>query len=374
MGAEILNYLRIIAKRWWVILIIMVVTLAVIAYNSLTAKPIYRAYVKLQVIAPESQEVSLFSQTTPVGSREAVVAVELQFDAALRSAYVAWQTIADLNLGISAGELLNGLTLFADGEFLHVTFVAENPMLVESIATAHVENAFKYYAQMRSKPSTVALQFIQQQLTEELKALSSAGNAMLQFKLDHNLDSLPREITAIQDQLRGLRLEKDKLATERAKVEAVSAKYIEEAGKTGSTESAVNYQHQAAAQDAISAGIRAQEAAYEKLIQQQESVLQELLKLITEYDDLSRAHARIQSNYAFLADKENEARLKQSQATNVSFIQVIEPARMPDRPAPSRTPKSVAVGAIVSLIVGIIVAFVLEFLSSLRSPAKKEST
>jgi uncharacterized protein involved in exopolysaccharide biosynthesis len=374
MGAEILNYFRIIAKRWWVILIIMVATLGVITYNSLTAKPVYRAYVKLQVIAPESQEVTLFSQTTPVGSREAVVAVQQQFDAALRSAYVAWQTIADLNLGISAGELLNGLTLYADGEFLNVTFVAENPMLVESIATAHVENAFTYYAQMRSKPSSVALQFIQEQLTEELKALSSAGNAMLQFKLGHNLDSLPREITAIQDQLRGLRLEKDKLAIERASVEAVSAKYIEEAGKTGSTETAVNYQRQAITQDAIAAGIRAQEAEYEKLILQQESALQELLKLITEYDELSRTYTRIQSNYAFLADKENEARLKQSQATNVSFIQVIEPARMPDRPAPSRTPRMLAVGGIVSLILGIIVAFVLEFLSSLRAPAKKEST
>lgn len=373
MAAEILTYLRIILKRWWLILLILIVTTGVIMFNSLTAKPVYRAYVKLQVIAPESQEVSLFSASRPTGTQEQIVAVQQQFDAALRSGSVAWQTINDLNLGIAAGDLLNGLTVFADGEFLNVTFVADNPMLVESIATAHVENAFQYYGQLRSKPATVALQFIQQQLTEQDKVLAAAGDAVLQFKINHNVDSLLREITAVQDQLRGLRLERAKLATEREKDQAISLKYTEEATKTGSTESAVNYQRLAVSQDAIVAGIRAQEAEYDKLIAQQESDFVELLKLTTEYEGLLRALTRVQSNYNFLSDKENEARLKQSQATDVSFIQIIEPARMPDRPAPSRTPKMLMVGGIVSLIAGVILAFILEFISSLRAPGRKET-
>jgi uncharacterized protein involved in exopolysaccharide biosynthesis len=250
---------------------------------------------------------------------------------------------------------------------------AENPMLVESIATNHVENAFKYYAQMRSKPATVALQFIQEQLSEEEKSLATAGNALLEFKIGHDVDSLTREITAVQDQLRGLRMEKAKLGTEREKAQGISAKYVEEATKTGSTESAVNYQRLAVAQDAIVAGIRAQEVEYDKLIAQQQASLGELLKLTTDYDSLLRNVTRIQSNFNFLSDKENEARLKQSQANNVSFVQIIEPARMPDRPAPSRTPKMLAVGAIASVIAGMILAFVLEFISSLRAPSKREN-
>ena len=373
MGSELVTYFRIVLKRWWLILLILIATSSVILYSSFTAKPVYRAYVKLQVIAPESQEVSLFSQTRSASSQEEIVAVERQFDAALRSAYVAWQTIADLNLGISAGELLNGLTIYADGEFLNVTFVAENPMLVESIATAHVQNAFNYYAQMRSKPSSVALEFIQEQLAEELKALSSAGDAALQFKINHNLDSLPREISAIQDQLRVLRLERSKLALERAKAEGISATYMEEAAKATQADVAGNYQRMAFAQDVVVAGIRAEELEYDALIGQQESTLEELLRLTTEYDDLMRALSRVQANYSFLADKENEAKLKQSQAMNVSFVQIIEPARMPDRPAPSQTPRMLAVGVIVSLLAGIILAFVLEFISSLRAPPRKES-
>jgi len=371
--AEILTYLRIVGKRWWLILLILIVTTAVITFKAQTAKPVYRAYIKLQVIAPEPQEVSLFAQARPTGSSEEIVAVQQQFDAALRSAYVAWQTIADLNLGISDAELLNGLTVFADGEFLHVTFVADNPMLVEAIATKHVENAFDYYAQTRAKPSTVALQFIQQQLAEEDKALAAAQTAVLQFKINHDVDSLPREITAIQDQLRQLRLERAKLIIEREGAQAVATQYVEEAAKTGSTEAAVNYQRLAAGQDAVIAGIRAKETEYDRLVAQQEAELVDWLKLTTEYDSLLRAVSRVQSNYNFLSDKENEARLKRSQATNVSFIQIIEPARMPDRPAPSSTPKMLMVGALVSLIGGTILAFILEFLSILRVPARQES-
>ena len=51
MGTEILTYFRIIKKRWWLILLILIVTTAVILLNSLRAKPVYRAYVKLQVIS-----------------------------------------------------------------------------------------------------------------------------------------------------------------------------------------------------------------------------------------------------------------------------------------------------------------------------------
>lgn len=374
MAAEILTYLRIIRKRWWLIVLLFVATTAAILVFSLREKPVYRAYVKLQVIAPESQEVSLFSTIRTVGTQEEIVGVQVQFDAALHSYYVAWQTINDLNLGISAAELLEGLTVTAEEEFLNATFTADNPMDVEAIATRHVENAFKYYAQLRAKSSTVALQFIQQQLSDEEKALATAQGELLTFKVTHNLDSLPDEVFAIQNQVRQLQLERAKLVVERQSAEAVAAKYREEAAKADPKNPTVDYATLAIGEDISIAGIRAEEAQYDELIEEQKAKLEELLKLTVDNDALVRAVSRIQSNYNFLADKENEARLKQSQATNVSFIQIVEPARMPDQPAPSRTPKMLAVGVVLSLIAGIMLAFVLEFLSLLFASAQKGSS
>jgi len=375
MAAETLTYLRIIKKRWWLILLLFVATIGVILYSSLREKPVYRAYVKLQVIAAESQEVSLFSTIRSTGTDEEIVAVQVQFDAALHSYYVAWQTINDLSLGISAAELLEGLTVVAEEDFLNVTFTADNPMEVEAIATRHVENAFKYYAQLRAKSATVTLEFIQEQLSDEEKALATAQSELLSFKVDHNLDSLPREISAIQDQVRQLHLERAKLVAEREEMEVVAAKYKEEAAKADPETSPVDYASKAIAEDIAIAGRRAKEAQYDELIAEQKARLEDLLKLTTGYQALVRTAGRIESNYNFLADKENEARLKQTQANNVSFIQIVEPARMPDQPAASRTPKLLAIGVVLSLIAGVILTFVLEFLSLLFASvsAQKET-
>lgn len=373
MAAEILNYVRIVRKRWWVVALLFVATIAVILVNALREKPVYRAYVKLQVIAPESQEVSLFTTIRTVTTDEEIVGVQVQFDSALHSYYVAWQTINDLNLGITAAELLEGLTVTAEDEFLNVTFTADNPINVEAIATRHVENAFTYYAQVRAKSATVALQFIQQQLSDEDKTLAVAQAELLTFKVTHNLDSLSQEVLAIQNQVRQLQLERAKLVVERESTQAIAAKYREEAAKADPENPTVDYATLAIGEDIALAGILAEEARYDKLIEEQKTRLEELLKLTVENEALVRAVSRSQSNYNFLADKETEARLKQSQANNVSFIQIVEPARMPDQPAPSRTPKLLAVGVVLSLIAGIILAFVLEFLSVLSASAQKKS-
>jgi len=371
MAAELLTYLQIIRKRWWVVVLLFTVTVAVILLNAVREKPVYRAYVRLQVLASESQEVALFSATRTGSADEEIVAVQVDFDSALHSYYVAWQTINDLNLGITAAELLEGVTVTAEEEFLNVTFQADNPMDVEAIATRHVENAFKYYAQIRARSATVALQFIQEQLAEEEKTLAAAQNELLAFKVSHNVDSLEMEVTALQNQVRQLQLERAKLVVERERSEAIAAKYREEAAKADPKNPTVDYATLAIGEDITIAGIRAEEARYDKLIEEQQARLEELLKLTVENEALLRDVSRSQSNYGFLADKETEARLKQTQANNVSFIQIVEPARMPDQPAASRTPKMLAVGVILSLIAGVILAFVLEFLSLLSASAKK---
>ncbi|OQB28655.1 MAG: Chain length determinant protein [Chloroflexi bacterium ADurb.Bin180] len=374
MAAEVLTYLRIIKKRWWLIVLLFVVTTAVILLSSLREKPVYQAYVRLQVIAPESQEVSLFSTAKASSIAEEIVAVQVQFDAALHSYYVAWQTINDLNLGVSAAKLLEGLSVSAEEEFLHVTFTADNPLDVEAIATRHVENAFKYYAQIRAKSASVALSFIQQQLSDEEKTLASAQSELLTFKINHNLDSLSREILALQDQLRDLRLVRARLTADREREQAIASKYREQAAKADPKKPTLDYETLALEKDAVVAGILAQEAQYDHMIDEQRARLEELLKLSTEYDTLVRNVTRSQSNYGFLADKENEARLKEKQATNVSFIQIVEPARMPDRPAASRTPKMLAIGVVLSLIAGVILTFVFEFVSLLFVSARSASS
>jgi len=71
------------------------------------------------------------------------------------------------------------------------------------------------------------LQFIQQQLSDEEKALAAAQGELLTFKVTYNLDSLSQEVAALQNQIRQLQLERAKLVVERERIAAVAAKYRE---------------------------------------------------------------------------------------------------------------------------------------------------
>ena len=65
----------------------------------------------------------------------------------------------------------------------------------------------------------------------------------------------------------------------------------------------------------------------------------------------------------------NARQYAKSQGLSVGYLKVIEPARRPDQPLPSRTPQIALVGSVLSLVGGAILAFVFEFIEALmRAP------
>jgi len=128
---------------------------------------------------------------------------------------------------------------------------------------------------------------------------------------------------------------------------------------------AQRYSTQAINFEASGISARAAVTRYDQMIEQRRADLQKLLLLGNEYTALDTAVRRADSNYAFLLTKENEARLRESQARSVCFIDILEPARYPDQQAASKLPRLLLLGGVISLLVGIVLAFLLEFLESL---------
>ena len=379
---DFLMYLRVIWKRAWLIVLIVVMTLGAILLSSLTARPVYRATVRVQVIASEPGEVALFSEFRSGPAQEEIFAAQQDFISALKRPVVAWQTVADLNLGISAVDILDRLTVGTEEDFINISYDADSPQDAETIVSKLVDNALTYYRDLRAKRATVLRVFIAQELEKEEKNLSAANDELLQFKLQHNLDSLERELQAYQDELRQIRFSRDMvvLTGEQASREAVlydeeeqdAIEEAETASARGATGTASYYYGVARdfAKQAIQARVEAEaskvaKTQYDQLIVDRESRLLGLIGLRSEYDSLQSTIYEIQANVDFLVAKANEAALKESQSLNASFIQIVEPARQPDRPAPSKTPRLLLVGAAISLAVGVILAFVLEFIESL---------
>ena len=422
-----------ILRRWlWLILLLMVVTVAVITYRSSTAPPVYQAAVELQVIAQEPEEVSLFTPLRGTGTEEEMRAVRGEFINILNSPSIARQTIAELNLGISARQLLDRLTVQYEDEFITVVMQAVGPQAAEALATAHVNNALEYYRQARSLPVEITEQFIADRLRESQKEFAVAEDAFLKFKLEYNVGSLHREIEAVQDVIRVLSQRRDEarvemerylaLAEEMEREEAEALQRVEEAearavaaeetlrqaeeaeateategteeaketeGETqealkrageaelrAATATADHYRTAARAfeADAIghaatAAGHRTAQTQYEQIIARRTAELATLIGLSAEYDTLQNNLDQAQGRVSFLASKANEAEIKRSQALSAGYLQVIKPAQAPGSPLPANTWQLVGLGAVVSLIVGTLLAFLLEILTGRRHRA-----
>jgi len=415
-AGDFLVYFNIIRKRLWLTILLFIVTIGVILAISYTAKPVYRATVRLQVLASDSSDVSLFTEYKSSSTATDIQQAQNDFMRALKSGFVAWQTIADLNLEIGALDLLEGLSTSVEGDFIVVTVESDDPGRAEAIATSQVDNALAYYREGRATPSRVLLTFVSEQLDASRQNMLDAEAAINDFKKGQQVDSIEMETRSLQDLLRTLTLERDRAAIESERSDIYAGIYRAEQAKALQEADAIARKEQElleVAEEAAESGVtvdeeeetpeefapytrkyyldvaRQQEATaigyeaqrdghaqsvtmYDEMIAERAADLEALIDLYDEYSALQRAYNRAASSYSFLLDKQNEATLKQLQAERLGYIQITEPARKPDAPEASKLPQLLAVGAVVSLLAGFILSFFLEFLAAVRRTAKKQ--
>ena len=380
-ASEFLVYLNVIRRRLWLIVLLFIITVGGVLYLSRTAKPVYRASVRLQVVASEPQEVALFSEFKAGATGQELVDSQTEFIRSLQTGIVAWQTIADLNLGIGAYDLLKSQSISTEGPFITVIVEADDPAVAETLATTHVENALRYYRTTRARPSTVIREFISERLTLAEEEFKKAKDTLRQFKLTHALDSLESEIASYQDTIRRLQSQRDQALIDSEQADVKAEKYrVEQEEATRAAAVALGWENTATAahfrgmaqayaisatnEEARALAARTEIERLGKLIEERGAELASLISLTERYDVLRQSLAQAEGNYYFLSDKENEALLKEDQAMNVGFIQIVEPARRPDQPAPSQMTRLMLVAGVSSILGGVILAFILEFLSS----------
>ncbi|MCC7352230.1 MAG: hypothetical protein IT330_00630 [Anaerolineae bacterium] len=414
---QFLGILNILRKRLWLILLLFVGTMAVVAATSLRAPVRYRAVPTLQVIAVDPEEVSLFSQQRTIGVTERILAVQGAFMNVLQDPRVAWQTIGDLRLPMDAGQFRERLRVARDGEFVTVVFNGDTPQQAQTAVARHVENARKTYQDVHARPAVVVGQFIQQQASQKEQELNAAKDALLKFKLQHNIVSLDQEVAAYRDLIRGVRQSRDQAVVEAERASSLAAEWTKAADAVAAL--VPTYRSQAAAFRAqvreakekeqespeaeVSAALAARQAdeaealergyrttainqqalataqqvaagQYDQVLAQRESELATLIGLSAEYEILTTAVQRLQTDYDFLRAKAGEAELKARQSQELGFLQVIAPAQAPETPVARATVRIGVVAAVVSLMAGIILAFLLEFLGSLGRTAGSLAT
>jgi len=390
------GYLKIITKRWWLFLLLPLVTIAAIFIINASSPSEYVAYERLQIIPSDSLQVPLFSKTPMLTTAQQVQSVHDDFYDVIRLPSVAWKTIADLGLSMSADELVKRINTQHQSEFITVSARMFSPELAAEVVTTHTQNAIDAFRKVRVTPAEATLSFLNEQVTAQEQALAKARDDLQKFQLEHEVSDLPNEIAAAQDYQRRLTAERDRLRTESARAEALAAQYQQQADEnndkvarlrseltataaiTGTASLsntttapdsqiselsalAANQAGKAQEQLAIAAGHQAAIQNYDRILNEREQQIIFLLGLQDQYADLVSAVHNAQGSYDFLVDKTNEARLKMAQGSE-GYLEVVTPARQPNAPIPHNTFQLILVGALASLLLGLLLAFLLEMI------------
>ncbi|MDO8688773.1 MAG: Wzz/FepE/Etk N-terminal domain-containing protein [Dehalococcoidia bacterium] len=317
-----LGYLAPLIQWWWVVLLTVIAAEGAVLYTLHTMPPSYQTMEKLQIVAPGPQDVALFGQTRTQVNRDEILFVQNNFTEIIKSDTIAQRVVKDMGIPVHPSDITENLKVVPvpSTDVVYVYLNWPDPEIAPRVLAAQVLFAQEYFAKARAKQASGARQFITQQLMLAKTQLDQANNAFVKFKIDHRIAYMDQEIRSLQDSSSALSLERDKVL---ARGEALVA------------------------------------GAMDLTLAKRSSQMRDLIATSAEYNDLDAAVKRADDSYNFLLGKENEAILKENEALNVDFIQLLEDARSPAVLVPARTREIAALGAVGGVMLGALLALAL---------------
>ncbi len=328
---EFLNYIRVPVKRWWLFLIVCGATIGGVLFSFRAMPPQFAATVQFLVNAPPSTDVTLYPGFDLPSQNQQIAATEAAFMEILQSPTVIQKTADALQITTPVETLREGITVVKprDSEFVRVTVSASSAQGAADLANTLIAVAKEHYGQILAEPTASSREFISAQVESALQELEAAKQAWADFKKEHQVTDLDAEITSQRTIVWNLILDKGN------------------AQVNGETDRA---------------------SAYDQLIAEHQAELERLTALNDQYQSLRDEIKSAEAYYAFLVDKETEAKLKENEILRTGFIQLLEPARLPRNPVSPFDAKTFALAVVLSLVVSVIIAFVLEYRESRRAP------
>lgn len=321
---ELSNIVSIIRHRFGLIVAIFLVTALAIGLRLNLAEPQYEARVKLQMSAPEQEEVTLFGRSGSASLRDEMMIARNNFLEVLRGSEARDRTVKAL--GLSGRDATYALEVdpMDDSDFMYVRVRARSPELARSIANTHVDSAIAYYGEVRAKPAAATKTFLAREMEAAQAQLAEAEEALIQFKTQNRIGDLASEIASYQAIIQQLELERSRQVV------------------TGATP----------------ASLEITDAQIERAKLEKER----LVSLEPRYGALNEAVQQARANVKFLSEKYTEAALKAQTIQTASFIQPVEPASLPSAPEPAMSLPLIVLALVGSLGVGIMLALLVESL------------
>lgn len=212
-----LNQILAVLKRWIGVIAGVVVVIALgIFINLRSSADEFSTTVRLQLTAPDRDDVRLVDEYRFVNDREEATSARNNFTELARDRAV--YDITRETLGLSDADMNYSINVSAvqDSDFVLVKFTSpSNENLVE-IANVHVVETIKALGDTRALAAEASLGAYEIQLEDSIAILTQAEDELAAFQETHNIIALEREIQIEESVIETLEIEKAQLSIQQA--------------------------------------------------------------------------------------------------------------------------------------------------------------
>jgi uncharacterized protein involved in exopolysaccharide biosynthesis len=323
---DLLRYFKIIRRWWWVVILLFGATVGTMLVVAFLTEVQYEATVTVQVSAPAPQEVPLYSEFGRQSVRDEIVRTRDSFRELLLEGDIPYRALEALpDIQMRGGELRDRITIDIpeNSQLMHVRVRALDSETAALLANTLVETGLGRYGQLLAQPTANTRQFIERELEDTREELTAAEAELVQFKIANKIGNLNSAISDHYSLGRSLMMQRDL---------------------------------------AWAGGDRDKAQALEEIILKREAELQNMIGLSAEYYELADRVERVRATYDYLLDRRSEAQIKENQILAMGSIQIITPARPPQKPVSAIDSKLIVLGSVVSILAGVLLTFLLEYL------------
>lgn len=212
-----LNQILAVLKRWIGVIIGVVVVIALgIFINFRSSADEFSTTVRLQLTAPDRDDVRLVDEYRFVNDREEATSARNNFTELARDRSVYNTTQEELGLSDLDMNYAINVSAVQDSDFVIVKFTAPtNENLIE-IANEHVAQTIKALGNTRALASEASLGAYSIQLDDSIEILTQAEDELAAFQATHEIIALEREIQIEERVIETLEIEKAQLSIQQA--------------------------------------------------------------------------------------------------------------------------------------------------------------
>ena len=423
-----------VLRRWAAVIVGVIVVITLGIFLNLRSTPTnYSSSVKLQLTAPDRDDVRLVDEYRYVNQREEATLAQNNYTEIAKSREVYRATQEILNLPDEAMDYTLEVTPIHDSDFVIVKFTSPNEENLIEIANVHVVEAIKHLGNTRALSSEASSSSFSIQLAESVENLEKAEAELAAFQSKHEIIALDSEIQIEERVIENLEIEKARLILEASQdantvtlsqntIASLEAQInaIEVAIQEEILNQLVLEQTEILSEDAIPEELTASQRAelnkltgsiadqaeelqklrlakleedrdlliaqletlkasgvenqaileIEKLISESRIRLATLLTLEPEYNILKANTSGALETYELVLEKYNEAQVRAEVNRGATFVQVVNQA-FSSSVEPNPMIQFIVMGFAASFVLGILIAFLLEYF--FPGPPNRES-